>query len=287
MIVRTSAARSASTSSLRARAEVHAKPWDAIDVFDLANTLGVEVRFVKIPSMEGMYLRQESPVILIASQRPPGRQRYTCAHELGHHIFKDGSRIDELLDATDSRDQRSIEEVRAEMFAGLLLMPKTAVHRGFAVRNIDIERATAVDVFRVACWLGVGYTTLLKHLKYALHIIAEDRYAELLCHSPKSIRTALLGRATGGDLIIADEQWDGRSIDVRVGDRLLLPEFTTLEGRSCVEEPDSEHRVLFKAVAPGIGRFESRTGWSAFVRVSRENYEGRSMFRHLEEVEDD
>ena len=40
-------AKSAATRALRIRAEVHAKPWDAIDVFDVAQQLGVEVRFTK------------------------------------------------------------------------------------------------------------------------------------------------------------------------------------------------------------------------------------------------
>jgi len=86
-------AKSAATRALRIRAEVHAKPWEAIDVFDVAQQLGVEVRFTKISSMEGMYLRQDAPVILIASERPAGRQRFSCAHELGHHAFGDGTRV--------------------------------------------------------------------------------------------------------------------------------------------------------------------------------------------------
>ena len=48
-------AKSAAIRALRIRASVYAKPWDAIDVFDLAQQLGVEVRFTKISSMEGMY----------------------------------------------------------------------------------------------------------------------------------------------------------------------------------------------------------------------------------------
>jgi len=80
-------AKSAAARALRIRAEVHAKPWEAIDVFDVAQQLGVEVRFTKISSMEGMYLRQDAPVILIASERPAGRQRFSCAHEIGHHAF--------------------------------------------------------------------------------------------------------------------------------------------------------------------------------------------------------
>jgi Zn-dependent peptidase ImmA (M78 family) len=81
-------AKSAAVQALRIRASVHVKPWDAIDIFDLTQQLGVEVRFAKISSMEGMYLRQSAPTILIASERPAGRQRFSCAHELGHHCHQ-------------------------------------------------------------------------------------------------------------------------------------------------------------------------------------------------------
>lgn len=286
MTVRTAMAKSASTSSLRMRAAVHAKPWQAIDVFDLSQSVGVEVRFTNIASMEGMYLRQELPVILIASERPAGRQRFTCAHELGHHVFGDGSRVDELFEVSTERRQRSDEELRADMFAGLLLMPKTAVQHGFAVRDLKLSTVTARDVFRVSCWLGVGYTTLLKHLKYALHIIPEDRFQDLMRYSPKSIRQSVLDSRETGDLIIADEHWDSRPIDLKVGDLLLVPTGTTMEGRACARNTNLKCGSLFAAVTPGVARVET-SGWAAFVRVTRDGYEGRSVFRHLEEIDDE
>ena len=286
MKVRTTMAKSASTSSLRMRAAVHAKPWQAIDVFDLAKSVGVEVRFANIASMEGMYLRQGSPVILVASERPAGRQRFTCAHELGHHVFGDGSRVDELFEGSTDRRRRSDEELRADMFAGLLLMPKTAVHHAFSVRGFNIVTATAMDVFRVSCWLGVGYATLLNHLKYALHIIPGHRFDELIRYSPKSIRQSLLDSEITGELIVADEHWDGRPIDLKVGDALLTPTGTRLEGVASARSAEINCGTLFNAIAPGIARVET-TRWAAFVRVCRRDYEGRSVFRHLEEVDDE
>ena len=268
------------------RAAARAKPWQAIDVFDLTQSLGVEVRFANIASMEGMYLRHELPTILIASERPAGRQRFTCAHELGHHVFGDGSRVDELFEATTERQPRSHEELRADMFAGLLLMPKTAVQRGFAVRGLKLSTVSATDVFRVSCWLGVGYTTLLKHLKYALHIIPEERFQELMRHSPKSIRQSVLDSLETGDLVIADEHWDSRPIDLKVGDPLLVPTGTSMEGHACARNADLQCGSLFAAIAPGIARVETPS-WAAFVRVSRNGYEGRSVFRHLEEIDDE
>lgn len=70
----------------------------ALSVFDLAHRLGVEVRFLNIPSMEEMYYNASPPYIIISSLRPVGRRAFTCAHELGHHIFGDGTHIDELAE---------------------------------------------------------------------------------------------------------------------------------------------------------------------------------------------
>lgn len=287
VMARSTLAKSASTLSLRLRSMVRAKPWHAVDVFDLAQATGVEVRFVKIASMEGMYLRQDPPAILLASERPTGRQRFTCAHELGHHVFGDGTRVDELLNSTESLRPRSEEEVRADMFAGLLLMPKTAVEHAFSVRNIPIASATAIDVFRVSCWLGVGYSTLLNHLKYALHIIPEARFSELIQYSPRLIREDIMGQQTSEDLVLVDQQWDSRPVDVREGDLLLMPKRVRMEGRLCRIEGELRGQPLFRAVVPGIARCETPSGWAAFLRVSRRDYEGRSIFRHLEEVEGD
>ena len=277
-------AKSAAIRALRIRASVYAKPWDAIDVFDLAQQLGVEVRFTKISSMEGMYLRQDAPVILIASERPTGRQRFSCAHELGHHAFGDGTRVDKLLDPNSGKGRQD-DEVRADMFAGMLLMPKSAVDHAFSERKLDPNTANSVEFYRVACWLGVGYSTLAGHLHYALSTIKRDRFAQIVRFAPKMIRESVLGQSTPEELIIVDEQWSSKPVDAAVGDFILLPPGTSVEGLFCEKRAALQHGVLFQAVTPGIGRFESSSGWAAFVRVSRKNYEGRSIFRHLEEVD--
>jgi len=70
---------------------------DAICVYDVAQSLGIEVRFVGIPSLEGMYWKKSPATILLGAERPAGRQSFTCAHELGHHIFNHGNKIDGVL----------------------------------------------------------------------------------------------------------------------------------------------------------------------------------------------
>ena len=67
-----------------------------------------------------------------------------------------------------------------------------------------------------------------------------------------------------------------------------LPAGGRVEG-TCIEAaPDLAGRVAVRGVTPGIGRLIlDRTGWSAFVRVSRRDYVGRNKYRHLEEIDDE
>ena len=67
-------------------------------IYSLCETHGVNVRFNDI-NMEGMYDRQPKPRIHISALRPLARRAFTCAHELGHHVFGHGSTLDELRDA--------------------------------------------------------------------------------------------------------------------------------------------------------------------------------------------
>ena len=115
---------------------------DAICVYDLAQRLGIEVRFMDTPSMEGMYYGGSDPYIIISSLRPPGRRAFTCAHELGHHIRGDGMHVDELVEQR-KRPVIDPNEFAADCFAGALLMPKMAVERAFAIRKWNIGRVYA------------------------------------------------------------------------------------------------------------------------------------------------
>ena len=85
-------------------------------VYDLAESMGVDVWFKAIPRMEGMYVKSPGPTVVISSLRPPGRQAYTGGHELGHHVYGHGSRIDEITDGMRPEDVE--EEFLAECFGG-------------------------------------------------------------------------------------------------------------------------------------------------------------------------
>ena len=258
----------------------------AVCVYDLAQRLGIEVRFLDIPSMEGMYYKAPKPHIILSSQRPPGRRAFTCAHELGHHSYGDGTRIDELVKES-AHPQFDPNEFAADCFAGALLMPKMAVERAFALRKWTISECTPDQVYVISNYFGVGYTTLIHHLRNALLLLPGPRAEQLLKVPPRRAQALSLGWETSDTVWIVDEYWTGRPIDTEVGDLIFVLGQPRLEGR-CVEHvADRDGGRLIRARQPGISRLEDSSDWSAFIRVSRREFIGRSLFRHHEEVDDE
>ena len=273
-------------AALRTRQAVGFGLDHAVCIYDLAGKLGVEVRFVDLPSMEGMYSPAPSPTIIISSLRPPGRRAFTCAHELGHHRWGDGEEIDELLEQWD-RPRFDAKEFKADCFAGTLLMPKMAVSKAFAVRGWRLEESSPAQVYLVAGYFGVGYTTLIHHLRSALQILPKERAQALLRVRPRNAQSLLLGLQMPHRVVEVDAHWIGRAVDVEVEDLIFVRSEAKSEG-TCIEPSlDVENGRFFRAARPGIGRLEISTAWSAFVRVSRREYVGRSMYRHLEEADDE
>ena len=279
-------ARQAMAAALRTRLSLGYGLDHAVCVYDLAEKLGVEVRFLDVPSMEGMYSSASGPTIIVSSLRPPGRRAFTCAHELGHHKRRDGVEIDELVEQWD-KPRFDPKEFAADCFAGALLMPKMAVSKAFAVRGLSMEECTPDQAFFVAGCFGVGYTTLVHHLRGALQVLPETRAQALLKVSPRKAQSLLLGWETSQTVVVVDAHWNGRAVDVEVGDLIFVRGGARSEG-ACVEpSSDVEHGRLFRAARPGIGRLEADTAWSAFVRVSRRDYVGRALYRHWEEAGDE
>jgi hypothetical protein len=261
---------------------------DPVSVYDFSEELNLEVRFVDIPSMEGMYLRKSPPEILVSSHRPPGRQSYTCAHEIGHHLFNHGTHIDEISQKLSVGKKFDPEEFLADTFAGFLLMPKTAVRSAFVRRGWRPESCSPDQAYRIACWLGVGYSTLIHHMQVSFNLILRPHAEKLSRETPKSIRRDLIRGEIEGNLIPVDFFWTGRPIDIRIGDVILLPPFTKYEGKSLTRVCADDGPTLLKGNGVGIARLSNdNSSWSCFVRVSRKEYIGLSRYRHLEEPDDD
>ncbi|APE48289.1 Zn peptidase [Delftia sp. HK171] len=258
-----------------------------ICIYGLSESLNVPVRFNDI-NMEGMYDRTPKPRIHISALRPLARRNFTCAHELGHHIFGHGSTIDELQEDLTKRQDRPPAEILADAFAAFTLMPTLGLREAFSARKLDPNKATALEMYAIACNFGVGQSTLVNHLAYGIRTISIDHRNKLGKITPKMIRTALLGVEVSEPLTVADEYWNSSTLDVEQGALLLLPAGVVVDAAVLSPEQTLTTGRLFRAAKCGITRIAiPATSWATYVRIAPRKYVGLAKFRHLEEINDE
>lgn len=248
--------------------------------FDVASRLGIIVRLAALPSLEGMYSPGASAAIVVTSLRPAGRRRFTCGHEIGHHNFGHGCRLDEML--PDGTRSKQLEEFAADRFSAALLMPKLAVENSFVRRGWNSTSPSPSQVFVVAQDLGVGFTTLVDHMSVTLHLLDRSRAAELSKVQLPKLRAQLAGAPVTDDLFPVDALWGDRPLDVDVDDQILLPTNSEIQG-TCIAQVDGR----FVAVAAGTGRI-AIPGRKGFLetRVCRKEFTGLARYRYLESCDD-
>lgn len=282
-----SLARAAFHAAYKCRANQSKTLHEAINVVDLAASLGIPVRYVDLPSLEGMYVRE--PVgIYISSLRPTVRQNFTCAHELGHHCFNHGSQIEELTHSAYTATRADPNEYIANTFAAFLLMPRTAVTNICTARGHKFNREffTPANVYSVANRLGVGYTTLTNQLYYGFALIDRGQYAFLNQQNLKSIRKDIASEYVPGHLIDIHQDWVDTPIDVCVGDHLLFRFNVNSDSNNIERIKPTPVGVLYLVRRPGIVTVkDSLTAWSNQIRISRPSYVGLAEYRHLEDPE--
>lgn len=104
---------------------------------------------------DGMYLFDgEDAIIVVNETKPAQRQRFTLAHELGHHeLHRRGGPV-QLVDldvyATEAPEgQKDLDEVAANAFAAHLLLPRTAIEQVLGSRrNRQVDVVDLVELIR-------------------------------------------------------------------------------------------------------------------------------------------
>lgn len=117
-----------------------------VDPFEVARDLGIAVRMVAMPADQSG--RIEIPatgnaVIYVNAADHPNRQRFTCAHEIGHYIRRqhEGSIGVTFVDYRDTLAGAGVDatEIYANQFGAALLMPAALVQQHFR-QDQDLER---------------------------------------------------------------------------------------------------------------------------------------------------
>ena len=172
-----------------------------IDVFDTIVRLGVPLIFKPLDGLLGVYANDPIPGIMITTKRSRSVQRYTGAHELGHHLLDHDQSLDDdsLLGRSPiyggSRYTDRAQEFEADIFATEFLLPPwlIAVH----CKRQHWELGMLADpkvVYQLSLRVGASYEATCRALmRPGVEAIGKSVVDKLLAVQPKTIKKALLG----------------------------------------------------------------------------------------------
>lgn len=111
-----------------------------VEITQICRKLGVSVRlYVPTDKNDGVSLIYEGePIILVSAKAPQARQRFTCAHELGHIILGHVG-VYELRNREPATTDSPIEQA-ANVFASRILAPACVLWGCGAFETEEISR---------------------------------------------------------------------------------------------------------------------------------------------------
>lgn len=281
--------RDAVRHSLQLRRSLSIPRDHAVNVFDIATSIGVEVQFLDLPSLEGMFYRGPDPKIILPSikHRPRGRVAFTCAHELGHFDLGHGTQVDEYVENDNGcRGELSLEEIAADTFSANLLMTRPAVFARLECRGWEVDRVSEIDLLQIATELDVGYTTLCTHLHANLELVDNAWLKSRSRFSPKELRAFIAPQVLCPRLVILDQHWPKVPLDLEVNDCLAIPTELDVRLPSSLQQVDErDGRRIYRATV--VGEMSTYIlNQPIHLRIAREGYCGLLKYRYEEEVED-
>jgi hypothetical protein len=196
-------------------------------------------------------------------------------------------RIEELK-TSGSDIAKDSDEFLADMFAGNLLMPKTGLLSQLQARGFTPAKIVPLELFTLSSFFGVGYGTLIEHMTWTLNLLSPQQRSVFMKQTPKKIKN-IFGIEASSELVISDEFWSNRAIDLEVGDTLLLPSSLCTESNAClIGQGAQDGKMIFRAFKRGYSRTFSKDGsWAANIRIAPKNYVGLAKYRFLEDLDEE
>lgn len=206
-----------------------------IDVYGLAADMNIPVMFQDLDGLLGVYLPDPIPGILITKKRPAAVQRFTCAHELGHHYLNHQESLDGEADigfALSGSNGSSECERQADAFAFSFLMPRWLLLQNLgrlAASGLRFDAATLIEranvVYQLSLRVGCSYVATITTLQH-LNLIANHSADELRRIEPKKIKEHLLSEVMvpdwRRDVWLVTEADDGEEIEAAPEDVFIV-----------------------------------------------------------------
>ncbi len=142
-----------------------------LDVFDIIQQEGILLCFSPLENLHGAYIPANGGKegILVNSKHPLHLQRFTAAHELGHHVLGHKPSVDINMlgraplpsDRYEENGSDPEQEKEADSFASAFLMPKWLIlkHLIKIGENVNFLK-NDVNLYQMSLRLGVSYSSL-------------------------------------------------------------------------------------------------------------------------------
>ncbi len=141
-----------------------------LDVFDIIQREGVFLCFTPLETLQGAYLptKEGRKGILVNSKHPLRLQRFTAAHELGHHVmghkpsmdFTILGRVPFSTDRYGENGSDPEQEKEADSFASAFLMPKWLIGKHLIKLGENTKfLKNDVNLYQMSLRLGVSYSS--------------------------------------------------------------------------------------------------------------------------------
>lgn len=240
-----------------------------VDIFGIIERAGIWLMFQPMSRVFGAYKRYgDTTGIILNSNHPTSLQRYTAAHEYGHHALGHEGSLDAEENVEGFGRRLDEREVATQTFAADFLMPLQLVNYTLRSMGLPIKspQLSPFEVYQLSLRLGASYAATISQL-VALKKINATAAEVLRKHRPIVIKEEsgrLKPDEPRADVWIVEEAESGREVTPRVHDEVhvLLPEMPSTGYVWGVESPVTDTlsegtgctltliRDLFEALPP-------------------------------------
>jgi predicted secreted protein len=195
---------------------------ERIDVYAAVEGLGLWLVFQPLGGLLGAIVPHGTGGVIVTSQRGPGLQRFTAAHEIGHWRM-DGEALALDNEENVQRPRDDDRERAAQVFAAYFLMPPPLVYATLSGFGLEGRNdLTAGDVYRVARDMGSSFEATARHL-HSLGVLTASRRDDLLRLGRAGGKAELtLGRRPAGDVWDVTPDTAGSIIELAPGDEVIV-----------------------------------------------------------------
>ena len=216
--------RDAQVRALRTRRDLGVSMDRPVDIYEAVRAMRLWLMFQPLDGLFGMYQRYNATAgVVINVKVHPALQRYTAAHELGHHVMGHAFSLDPERHIT-RWTSLGTQELAAQMFAAEFLMPLAAVNAEAASLGIGPDSLDEVGLYQLSLRLRTSYAAMITRLQ-TLDWIGPSDASRFRAHTPKSLKFRLLGRQLAdsrGDVWLVTDHQKHATIEPLVGDEVLF-----------------------------------------------------------------